>query len=53
MRKYYMLSRNFSTNQEDKGGNKNIMAFQDYVDSLKGDFELDQSQQVLLQRNLM
>ncbi len=34
-----MLSRKFTTNQEVKGEKKNTMAFQDYVDSLKGDLE--------------
>lgn len=34
-----MLSREFSTEQKDKGGNKKTMAFQDYVDSLKGELE--------------
>ena len=34
-----MLSREFSTEQKDNGGNKKTMAFQDYVDSLKGELE--------------
>ena len=34
-----MLSREFSTEQKDKGENKKTMAFQDYVDSLKGELE--------------
>lgn len=34
-----MLSREFSTEQKDKGVNKKTMAFQDYVDSLKGELE--------------
>ena len=34
-----MPSRKFITNQEVKGEKKNIMAFQDYIDSLKGDLE--------------
>ena len=34
-----MLSREFSTEQKENGGNKKTMAFQDYVDSLKGELE--------------
>ena len=34
-----MLSREISSKQEGKGEKKNIMAFQDYVDSLKGELE--------------
>jgi sugar-specific transcriptional regulator TrmB len=34
-----MLSREFSTEQKDNGENKKIMAFQDYVDSLKEELE--------------
>jgi sugar-specific transcriptional regulator TrmB len=34
-----MLSREFSTEQKDNGENKKTMAFQDYVDSLKGELE--------------
>ena len=34
-----MLSREFSTEQKDNGGNTKTMAFQDYVDSLKGELE--------------
>jgi len=34
-----MLSREFSIEQKDNGGNKKTMAFQDYVDSLKGELE--------------
>jgi len=34
-----MLSRQFSTEQKENGGNKKTMAFQDYVDSLKGELE--------------
>ena len=34
-----MLSREFSMEQKDNGGNKKTMAFQDYVDSLKGELE--------------
>jgi sugar-specific transcriptional regulator TrmB len=34
-----MLSREFSTEQNEDGGNKKTMAFQDYVDSLKGELE--------------
>jgi sugar-specific transcriptional regulator TrmB len=34
-----MLSREFSTEQNKDGGNKKTMAFQDYVDSLKGELE--------------
>jgi len=34
-----MLSREFSTEQKEKVGNKKTMAFQDYVDSLKGELE--------------
>jgi sugar-specific transcriptional regulator TrmB len=34
-----MLSRQFSTDQKDNGENKKTMAFQDYVDSLKGELE--------------
>ena len=34
-----MLSREFSTEQKDNGLNKKTMAFQDYVDSLKGELE--------------
>ena len=34
-----MLSREFSIEQKDNVGNKKTMAFQDYVDSLKGELE--------------
>jgi sugar-specific transcriptional regulator TrmB len=34
-----MLSREFSTEQKENGENKKTMAFQDYVDSLKGELE--------------
>ena len=34
-----MLSRQFSTEEKENGGNKKTMAFQDYVDSLKGELE--------------
>ena len=34
-----MLSRQFSTEQKENGENKKTMAFQDYVDSLKGELE--------------
>ena len=34
-----MLSRKLSTEQKDDGVNKKAMAFQDYVDSLKGELE--------------
>jgi len=34
-----MLSREFSTELKDNGVNKKTMAFQDYVDSLKGELE--------------
>lgn len=34
-----MLSREFSIEKKDNGGNKKTMAFQDYVDSLKGELE--------------
>ncbi len=34
-----MLSREFSTEQKEKTVNKKTMAFQDYVDSLKGELE--------------
>jgi sugar-specific transcriptional regulator TrmB len=34
-----MLSREFSTEQKDDGVKKKTMAFQDYVDSLKGELE--------------
>ena len=34
-----MLSREFSIEERDNGGNKKTMAFQDYVDSLKGELE--------------
>ena len=34
-----MLSREFSTEQKEKAVNKKTMAFQDYVDSLKGELE--------------
>ena len=34
-----MLSREFSIEQKNNGGNKKTMAFQDYVDSLKGELE--------------
>lgn len=39
MRKYYMLSRQFSSEKNNDGGKKKVMAFQDYVDSLKGELE--------------
>jgi len=34
-----MLSREFSIEERNNGGNKKTMAFQDYVDSLKGELE--------------
>jgi len=34
-----MLSREFSIEERSNGGNKKTMAFQDYVDSLKGELE--------------
>jgi sugar-specific transcriptional regulator TrmB len=34
-----MLSREFSVERKNNGGNKKTMAFQDYVDSLKGELE--------------
>ena len=34
-----MLTREFNSEQKDNGAKKKIMAFQDYVDSLKGDLE--------------
>ena len=34
-----MLSREFSTEKKDNGVKKKAMAFQDYVDSLKGELE--------------
>jgi len=34
-----MLSRQFSSENKDVGGKKKVMAFQDYVDSLKGELE--------------